>query len=63
MFKDRQWIEIPWKKNEYDEAIKWAKDTIELIEKETEWSPNSSSKYYCNYICGQRNNACEYKNR
>ena len=63
MFKDRRWIEIPWKQEEYDEAIQWAKDTLELIEKETEWAPNTSSKYYCNYICGQRNNACEYKNR
>lgn len=61
MFKDRKWIEIPWKQEEYDEAISWVKDTLELIEKETEWAPNTSSKYYCNYICGQRNNACEYK--
>ena len=63
MFKDRRWIEIPWKQEEYDEAIHWVKKTLELIEKETEWAPNTSSKYYCNYICGQRNNACEYKNR
>ncbi|MCM1235602.1 MAG: PD-(D/E)XK nuclease family protein [Ruminococcus flavefaciens] len=61
MFKEQKWIEIPWKQEEYDEAIKWAKDTIKLIEKESLWLPNNKSYYYCNYLCGQRNNACEYK--
>ena len=60
MFKDRRWIEIPWKQEEYDEAIHWVKKTLELIEKETEWAPNPDV-YYCRYLCGQRNNACEYK--
>lgn len=61
MFKDQKWIEILWKKEEYEEAIQWAKDTLELIEKETLWLPNNRSYYYCHYLCGQRNNACEYK--
>ena len=60
MFKDRKWIEIAWDKAEYDETLKWVKNTIELIKSETEWKP-SPQKYYCNYLCGQRNNACEYK--
>ena len=60
MFKDQKWIEIPWKQEEYDEAIRWAKDTLTLIENETDWSPNPDY-YYCNYLCGQRNHACEYK--
>ena len=63
MFKDQKWIEIPWKQEEFDEAIQWAKDTLELIEKEVLWLPNNESYYYCNYLCGQRNNACEYKAR
>lgn len=61
MFKERKWIEIPWKQEEYDEAVQWAKNTIELIKKESLWLPNSNSYYYCNYLCGQRNNACEFK--
>jgi len=60
MFKDRKWIEIPWKQEEYDEAIQWAKNTLELIEKEVLWLPNPHY-YYCHYLCGQRNNACEFK--
>ena len=32
-----------------------------MIENEKEWTPNTSSVYYCNYLCGQRNHACEYK--
>lgn len=61
MFKDQKWIEILWKKDEYDEAIQWVKDTLKLIENEQSWLPSSASYYYCNYLCGQRNNACEYK--
>lgn len=61
MFKDKNWIEIPWEQEGFDEAVKWAKDTLELIEKEVLWLPNNNSYYYCNYLCGQRNNACEYK--
>ena len=60
MFKDQKWIEIPWKQEEYDESIQWAKDTLALIENEIDWSPNPDY-YYCNYLCGQRNHACEYK--
>jgi len=60
MFKDQKWIEIPWKQEEYDEAIQWAKDTLKLIENEFLWLPNQDY-YYCNYLCGQRNNACEFK--
>lgn len=62
MFKDKKWIEIPWKQNGYEEAIQWAKDTIKLIENEKEWYPNQDY-YYCNYLCGQRNHACEFKQK
>lgn len=60
MFKEQKWIEVSWKQEEYDEAIQWAEDTLELIERETLWLPNPDY-YYCHYLCGQRNNACEYK--
>ena len=60
MFKDQKWIEIPWNEEEYEEAIQWAKDTLLLVEKEHEWRPNPDY-YYCYYLCGQRNHACEYK--
>lgn len=60
MFKDRKHIKIPWNREEYDEAIKWAYDTVKLIEQEKDWRANPDF-YYCHYLCGQRNNACEYK--
>lgn len=60
MFKDKKWIEISWEQDGYDEAIQWAKNTIGLIENEKEWCPNQDY-YYCNYLCGQRNHACEFK--
>lgn len=60
MFKDKRHIQIPWNQSEYDEAINWACDTVKLIEQEKLWLPNPDY-YYCNYLCGQRENACEYK--
>ena len=61
LFKDKNWLKMPFNKEDYNEAIQWAEDTLKLIETEKEWLPNNSSSYYCNYLCGQRNNACEYK--
>ena len=58
MFRDRNWIKIPFDKNEYQEALDWALNTIHEIENETEWLPNSDF-FYCNYLCGI--NGCEYK--
>jgi len=60
MFKDRKHIKIAWCKEEFEEAIKWAKETVEMIEQEKAWLPNPDY-YYCSYLCGQRKNACEYK--
>jgi CRISPR/Cas system-associated exonuclease Cas4 (RecB family) len=63
MFKEQKHIKIEFNQDEYEEAINWAKDTVQLIEKETMWLPNQTSSYYCNYLCGMRNSACEYKAR
>lgn len=60
LFKDKNWFKMPFNKEDYDEAIKWAEDTLTLIENEKNWFPNPDY-YYCNFLCGQRNHACEYK--
>lgn len=60
LFKDKQWLKLPWTQEAQDEAIQWVKDTIKLIENEKDFSPNQSF-YYCNYLCSQRNNGCPYK--
>lgn len=60
LFKDKNWLKIPFKKEDYNEAIKWAEDTIKLIENETEF-PCNPDTYYCWNLCSQRNNACPYK--
>lgn len=60
MFKDQKKVKIEWSEDEYNEAIQWAKDTIKLIENDTSWLP-SPDFYYCNYLCSQRNNCCEFK--
>jgi len=59
MFKDHNWIKIPFDNDDYSEAQSWALDTIHAIEKETEWLPNPSM-WYCNYLCGQ-SCGCPYK--
>ena len=60
LFKQRDWIKIPFKWEDYKAAVKWAEDTIKLIEAEKEY-PCNPDFFYCNYLCSQRNNACEFK--
>lgn len=60
LFKERKWLKIPWTKEDQDETVKWATDTIALIENEEEYSCNQDY-YYCWNLCSQRNNACPYK--
>lgn len=50
---------VPWERNEYEEAMKWAVDTVHRIEWETYWDPNPS-QFYCRELCSQRN-GCLYK--
>ena len=57
MFRDRRQIVIPWDENEYEEAISWAKDTVEAIKAEENWEQNYN-KFYCDYMCGMRDH-CE----
>lgn len=60
MIRDRKIIEIPFNKDEFEEAKEWAINNIQLLENENLWLPDTSSNYYCNVICGQRNN-CLYR--
>ncbi len=60
LFKDQNWLKIPWRQEDHDEAVQWAIDTIKLIENEKEYPPNPEY-YYCWNLCSQRNNACPYK--
>lgn len=60
LFKDQNWLKLPWTQEDHDEAIKWAKDTISLIENEKEYKCNPDY-YYCWNLCSQRLNACPYK--
>ena len=58
MFRNKQWISIPFDEKEYQETINWALDTIHRIENETEWLPNPSA-FYCWNLCGM--SYCDYK--
>ena len=59
MIRQKEWIKIPFNKDEYQEAQDWALETIHKIENETEWLPNPQM-WYCNYLCGQ-SDCCPYK--
>ena len=58
MFKNREWIKIPFDHDEYQEAQDWALDTIHRIEEETEWPPEPNM-FYCWNLCSLH--YCEYK--
>lgn len=58
-FNNQKIYRIPWNPYEYAEAIVWAKHTMDLIEQEELWLPNSSW-YYCINLCDHRD-FCEYK--
>ena len=70
LFREKQYLEIPFDTNEYHESIKWAEDTIKRIESETEWDINPElvkaqldhkyPPFYCTQLCSQRN-TCPYK--
>lgn len=61
LFKEQLIYTIPFKQEEYDDAIKWAEDTIQMIKNECMWLPDNSNSFYCNFLCGYRNAACDYK--
>lgn len=49
---------IPFKKDEYDAAVKWFVDTIHNIERENDYGA-TLDYFYCTNICNFRN-SCEY---
>ena len=59
LFKEQNFIKIPFSEREYEESLKWVTDTIEQIKNEVMWLP-CSNYFRCNNICNFRND-CEYK--
>lgn len=59
MFRNRQWIKIPFSNEGFKEAQIWALDTIKRITDEIEWKPKPDY-WFCNYLCGQ-SDCCEYR--
>lgn len=50
--------QIPWVKENYDEAIHWAINSIHQIEDETDWNP-TPNYFYCKNLCDFRE-TCQY---
>lgn len=61
LFKDQYIYSIEFDEKEYEDTIKWAEETIDLISKECMWLPDNSNYFYCNNLCSYRNAACDYK--
>jgi hypothetical protein len=61
LFKDQFLYKINFNQNEYEDSIKWAEETVNLIESECMWLPDNSNFFYCNNLCGYRNASCDYK--
>jgi hypothetical protein len=53
-FNDKKLYRIPFDQNEYEAALKWAVDTIHLIEREEDWEMHDDF-WFCGNICGYRN--------
>lgn len=62
MFKTGNIITIPWSKEELDEAIKWAEDTLDIIANDVKHFPDTSNQFFCDHICDMKH-ICEYRVR
>ena len=60
MIRDQREIKIPFDKKEFEEVKKWCIDTIQDLEQELLWLPDTSSSYWCNTICSNRL-GCTYR--
>ena len=60
-FGDRKWDFLDFNKEDYEEAKKWAIDTLEEVRNISEFPPTVDF-YYCHNLCKFRNSYCEYKN-
>lgn len=60
MIRDQREIKIPFDEKEFKEAQEWCIETIEDLEREMLWLPNTSSSYWCHSICSNRD-CCPYK--
>ena len=58
-FNNQKVYKIPWDQDKYEEAKKWAVDTIALIEAEEEFNP-APDWYMCHNLCDHRD-FCMYK--
>ena len=49
-----------WNEAEEQQAVDWAKDVIERIKVEREFAYDNSNSYFCNFLCGVRED-CQYR--
>lgn len=57
-FKSLNWVEIPFIKEDFDEAMQWFSDQINEIKAE-ETFPETMDFFYCHNLCDFRS-SCEY---
>ena len=58
-FKSKTFIEEPFKEDAYNEAIEWAKDSIETIKHTDDFYP-TLDWFYCTNLCGMKHECCYY---
>ena len=59
-FKNRVFIEEPFRENKFSETVEWFLKTIDDIADENEFLPYLDF-FSCNYICGVNNDCCYYE--
>ena len=60
LFREQKTLTIPWDESEYKNSLNWVAETLEKIKNEELWLPDDTNQFYCNYLCGYRND-CEFK--
>lgn len=60
MIRDQRKIKIPFDSQKLEETKQWAIDTIQQIEQEVLWLPDTSKQFYCHVLCDHKN-VCIYR--
>ena len=61
MFRKGNIVDIPFTMPGYENAIRWAENTINQIKQCEEWIP-TCDPFFCSTLCGFRN-SCQYRER
>lgn len=60
LFRKNTPVDIPFAKEDYEEAVGWMKSQVAAISANTDWDSYTYDNFFCNYLCGFRD-TCKWK--